>query len=428
MKKFIIGLKVLGITGILLAGLTGCGQSTEEEENVIEETEVTVDPDEEMVSLAGSDVFLYQNNTDSVGKEYFQGFSDALVEAGRTAVYVTPSEGTVEAQVQVIEELIDEQVASITVDSNGADGYDAVLQEAASAGIPVFSFESSVNQEYRVTHIDTPTLQNCGNTLVKIASLIGCGVDYQEDVELDAQITQAFSAYSRTHRRDKIVLRIAAIGDASRSDQNSKLATMQVELQNNIYQSVVDPAMNVVYWNSDEDDLSAKAAEFFENGEYNVVVGMTPEITAALAQYVSEHSENVAKVTGIGTPDLLADYTPNSSEDLAFTSECPYFLYDNNADSGRIAAAALLSYLDGNYDGEIGSELIVPSYDLYPERRLITTQFADTASSISNKPFVIVSKENAALWRDVPESGMEGDGADGLGNVVGDTAGSTAGR
>lgn len=37
---------------------------------------------------------------------------------------------------------------------------------------------------------------------------------------------------------------------------------MQVELQNNIYQSVVDPAMNVVYWNLDEDDLSAKAAEF----------------------------------------------------------------------------------------------------------------------------------------------------------------------
>lgn len=60
------------------------------------------------------------------------------MEAGRTAVYVTPSEGTVEAQVQVIEELIDEQVASITVDSNGADGYDAVLQEVVSAGIPVF--------------------------------------------------------------------------------------------------------------------------------------------------------------------------------------------------------------------------------------------------------------------------------------------------
>lgn len=72
--------------------------------------------------------------------------------------------------------------------------------------------------------------------------------------------------------------------------------------------------------------------------------------------------------------------------------------------------------------------MIVPSYDLYPERRLITTQFADTASSISNKPFVIVSKENAALWRDVPESGMVLRWCRWFGKCCGDTAGSAAGR
>ena len=100
MKKLI----ALFLSAVLCAGLlAGCTGSTQ-----------TVGDD----SLAGKHVFMFKSTGNTFGDLMYQGFKQYMESQGQQTVYKSPSETTVEAQVKLIEELIIQKVASITISTN----------------------------------------------------------------------------------------------------------------------------------------------------------------------------------------------------------------------------------------------------------------------------------------------------------------------
>ena len=60
----------------------------------------------------------------------YEGFEEYLSGKGQKTVYKSPAETTVAAQVQMLDELITQKVASITISTNGDAGYDEVFKKA----------------------------------------------------------------------------------------------------------------------------------------------------------------------------------------------------------------------------------------------------------------------------------------------------------
>ena len=67
----------------------------------------------------------------------YEGFSEYLEAKGEKTAYKSPAETTVAAQVQMLDELITQNVASITISTNGDAGYDEVFKKAQEKGIPI---------------------------------------------------------------------------------------------------------------------------------------------------------------------------------------------------------------------------------------------------------------------------------------------------
>ena len=102
--------------------------------------------------LEGAHVFMFKSTGNSFGDLMYEGFSEYLEGKGEKTSYQSPAETTVAAQVQMLDELITQKVASITISTNGDAGYDEVFKRAQDAGIPIVSVDSEANPEYRICH------------------------------------------------------------------------------------------------------------------------------------------------------------------------------------------------------------------------------------------------------------------------------------
>ena len=103
----------------------------------------------------------------------------------RRQAYQSPAETTVAAQVQMLDELITQKVASITISTNGDAGYDEVFKRAQDAGIPIVSVDSEANPEYRICHVNQAEVQAIGSYLVQAGVLITLGIDYPGDGKME---------------------------------------------------------------------------------------------------------------------------------------------------------------------------------------------------------------------------------------------------
>ena len=113
----------------------------------------------------------------SFGDLMYEGFEEYLSGKGQKTVYKSPAETTVAAQVQMLDELITQKVASITISTNGDAGYDEVFKKAKEAGIPIVSVDSEASQDYRVCHVNQAETADIGSYLVQAAVLNTWGVD-----------------------------------------------------------------------------------------------------------------------------------------------------------------------------------------------------------------------------------------------------------
>ena len=80
------------------------------------------------------------------------GFKTGIEELGFEAILRAPDLPTAEAQIQIVEQLIAQNVKSITITGNDFDALEPVMKNAQRAGISVLSADSAVNPASRLTH------------------------------------------------------------------------------------------------------------------------------------------------------------------------------------------------------------------------------------------------------------------------------------
>lgn len=111
----------------------------------------------------------------SLGNGFFdaanKGAQEAAAELGDVEViYTGPTAATAEAQIEVINSLIAQQVDAIAISANDPDALVPALQKAMERGIKVISWDSGVAPEGRQLHLNPSETSLIGETIIKLAA------------------------------------------------------------------------------------------------------------------------------------------------------------------------------------------------------------------------------------------------------------------
>jgi len=111
----------------------------------------------------------------SLGNGFFdaanKGAQEAAAEIGGIEViYTGPTAATAEAQIEVINSLIAQQVDAIAISANDPDALVPALQKAMERGIKVVSFDSGVAEAGRQVHLNPSETNLIGETIIKLAA------------------------------------------------------------------------------------------------------------------------------------------------------------------------------------------------------------------------------------------------------------------
>lgn len=372
MKKFIaIVLSALMLTGLL----AGCANDQTGGE-----------------SLAGKHVFMFKSTGNTFGDLMYKGFKQYMDSQGESCVYKSPAQTTVEAQVKLIEEMIIQKVASITISTNGDAGYDTVLEKAKNAGIKINSVDSKVDKQFRGTHIDPTSQAGIGQSLIQAATLIALGKDYPTDTTLKEATDAALAEYSGE------VINLGVLSASIDTPvQNGWIDQMKIELQRSVYAGKVNPELDIKYGNDDLTISTTQANAFISEDKVDVIISPTTIGVAAAGQAL-KNSNSKIKLTGLGLPSEMQEFMPKTDADNAFDYVCPYMMLWDVIDLGYVSAAAILAACKGTYDGSVNAEIKIPAYGEYKERTLKTTEHADGGTTIIiGNPYVFY-KTNMADW------------------------------
>ena len=213
----------------------------------------------------------------------YEGFSEYMASHGEQTIFRSPAETTVAAQVQLLDELITQQVASITISTNGDVGYDEVFRRAEEAGIPIVSVDSAANPDFRVTHINQAETQDIGSYLVQAAVLIALEVDYPEDGDMRAAVERELANFSG----EEIKLGVLS-ASIDTPVQNSWIAAMEIELQDPIYAGKVNPELDVKFGNDDLTASTTQAQAFIAEDRVDVIISPTTVGIAAAGRHCGQ--------------------------------------------------------------------------------------------------------------------------------------------
>jgi rhamnose transport system substrate-binding protein len=111
----------------------------------------------------------------SLGNGFFdaaaKGAEEAAKELGDVElIYTGPTTATAEAQIEVVNSLIAQQVDAIAISANDPDALVPVLQRAMQRGIKVVSWDSGVAPEGRQIHLNPSETALIGETIIKLAA------------------------------------------------------------------------------------------------------------------------------------------------------------------------------------------------------------------------------------------------------------------
>jgi len=130
--------------------------------------------------LAGSAVYAQDNMrialvVKALGIGFFEaaaeGAEEAAAELGNVEIiYTGPTDTTAEGQIEVINSLIAQGVDAIAISANDPDAVSPALQRAMQRGITVISWDSGVNEEGRMMHLNPSSTPLIGNTIIKLAA------------------------------------------------------------------------------------------------------------------------------------------------------------------------------------------------------------------------------------------------------------------
>lgn len=344
---------------------------------------------------AGVHVFMFKSTGNSFGDLMYEGFSEYFHSIGEKTTYQSPAETTVSAQVQMLDELITQGVASITISTNGDSGYDEVFKKAQDAGIPIISIDSAASPDYRVAHINQAETNDIGSYLVQAAVLIKLGVDYPGDGKMEETLKSELESYSG----DEIKLGVLSAG-IDTPVQNGWIAAMEEELTKDMYQGKVSGELDKKYGNDDLTESTTQAQAFVSENSVDAIISPTTIGIVAAGQVIKQTGSDIC-LTGLGLPSEMQSFMPMTSSDNAFDYVCPYMMLWDVIHLGAVAAAAQQGYIDGTFDGTVDSTFHMEAFRDYEAEDYSAYEYSDGGTAVlAGTPYVFY-KDNMSEWVDV---------------------------
>ncbi|MBL7007248.1 MAG: rhamnose ABC transporter substrate-binding protein [Spirochaetia bacterium] len=266
--------------------------------------------------------FIFKNTGNPYGDKQMQGFEDGIKEQGFEAITRAPDQPTAEAQIQIIEQLINQRVASISITGNDYDALEPALKKAMGEGIAILSADSAVNPASRITHINQADSEMIGRTLIQAAYDMAGG---SGDIAILSATSQA-------------------------SNQNLWIEWMKKELAENASKYANLKLVRIAYGDDLRDKSVSETEALLQSfPNLKVIIAPTTVGIAAAGRVVTDRNLiGKLKVTGLGLPSEMAEYIENGA--------CPYMFLWNPIDVGYLTAYAAVAASEGKLKGTAGEK------------------------------------------------------------------------
>lgn len=290
-----------------------------------------------------------------------EGFEEACEEIGVTAACYGPSDYSAQAQIEIIEKLIESNVEVIAIAANDADALQDSLKKAMDQGIIVLSLDSAVNKDSRMLHIQPADPEKIGRVLIQAAaSMIG---------------------------GSGTIGIITTTGYAT--NQNLWIEWLKQEIEDNPekYQDIV--LLPEAYGNDDEETTVAQTLYLLEEyPELDIIV--TPSVVSMVAVGNTLRDQNSDVLfTGLGLPSAIADF-------IEVDKSCPWFYLWNPIDLGYLAAYSAHALNNGDITGELGDRFSAGTLGYR-----IVSQSGDGGTEVFLGDPVKFDENNIGLWKTV---------------------------
>ncbi len=390
MKKSFKKLLALGLSVAMIATmLLGCSSTEPAGDDAAANNDAAASTD----SLEGTHVFMFKSTGNTFGDLMYEGFEEYLTAKGEKTAYKSPAETTVAAQVQLLDELITQKVASITISTNGDAGYDEVFKKAQDAGIPIVSVDSEASIDYRVCHVNQAESADIGAYLVQAAVLITLGVDYPENGTMKDAVAAELANYSG----EEIKLGVLS-ASIDTPVQNGWIADMEKELADPVYAGKVSAELDKKYGNDDPVESTTQANAFVAENAVDCIISPTTVGIAAAGQVLKTANSEI-RLTGLGLPSEMQSFMPMAASDDAFASVCPYMMLWDVIHLGATAGAATYAAVNDGFDGAVGSTFTMDAFRDYEETTYDAYQSGEGTAVLAGVPYIFY-KGNMAEWVD----------------------------
>ncbi|GHV85851.1 rhamnose ABC transporter substrate-binding protein [Spirochaetia bacterium] len=262
--------------------------------------------------------FVFKSTGNPYGERQMSGFEAGIKEQGGTAILRAPDLPTAEAQIQMIEQLIAQKVASICIVGNDFDALQPVLTKAMGQGIKIYSLDSSVNPASRLTHVNQADSEKIGVTLVEAANDLAGG---SGEIAILSATSQA-------------------------SNQNLWIDYMKKELAKPQYANL--NLVKVAYGDDLRDkSVSETEALLLSYPNLKVIIAPTTVGIAAAGKVISDRGLiGKVMITGLGLPSEMAEYITSGA--------CPYMYLWNPIDVGYLGSYVATALTGGKITGAAG--------------------------------------------------------------------------
>jgi len=303
---------------------------------------------------------VFKNTGNPYGEKQLEGFKNGIEEQGFEAILRSPDLPTAEAQIQIIEQLIAQKVASICIVGNDYNALTPVLKKATAAGIKVFSLDSSVEPAARLVHVNQADSEKIGKTLVQAAKDMAGG---KGEIAILSATSQA-------------------------SNQNIWIDFMKKELAKPEFKDI---KLVKVAYGDDLRDKSVSETEGLLRSYPNLKVIIAPTtvgIAAAGKVLTDKGLKGKVALTGLGLPSEMAEYIENGV--------CGYMFLWNPIDVGYLGAFVGVNLVNKKITGKIGEKFTASRLGGY-----VITKAPDGGTEVLLGPPFKFDVKNIADWKKV---------------------------
>ena len=262
----------------------------------------------------------------SLGNGFFDAANQGAQEAAKELkdveiIYTGPAKATAEGQIEIINSLIAQNVKAIVISANDPDALVPVTKKAMQRGIKVISFDSGVQKEGRLMHLNPSSSALIGEKLVKMT---------QDAVGPTGEI----AVLSAT---------------AQATNQNIWIGEMKKVLAQPAYSGL--KLVSVVYGDDQTDKSYREAQGLFKSyPNLKAIVAPTTVGVAAAAKAVQDEKKvGSLFVTGLGLPSEMAGHVKSGA--------VKSFAIWNPIDLGYSSIMAAHQFVSGKVTGKAGEKV-----------------------------------------------------------------------